>query len=71
METERAFNVVEQEVIDSGDKYMLVAWKSMRKQLVESQKQAANKQNTPCQHRHHYHDMGSIICSDCHAVLPM
>ena len=29
MEKKRAFNVVEQEVIESGDKYMIVAWKSM------------------------------------------
>jgi hypothetical protein len=39
--------------------------------IVEEKFTSHNKQSTPCLHRHHEHDMGSIICLDCNAVLPL
>lgn len=40
-------------------------------EFAESNLTSPNKQSTPCLHHHHYHDMGSIICIDCNAVLPL
>jgi hypothetical protein len=54
--------------------WVLGAWSGYHmcqsKYMVVS-KPTNNKPNLPCEHRHHYHDMGSIICIDCDSVLPL